>query len=135
MIAEMGFKVAAERRSRELAEEREANEDEGWLISNELRTPAFSLLKFFGKSSLQDHLQFLAFWDYGVGYPKHIIANEPRHVTFNSVGPGLRYRVGRYVDLRFDYGFQLKASGLDNDPASKKPLQDSRAHIGVQISF
>lgn len=116
-------------------EEREANEDEGWLISNELRTPSFSLGKFLGKASLEDHLQFLAFWDYGMGYPKHGIQNEPPHVTFNSVGPGLRYTVGRYVSLRFDYGWQLNASGLDNDPVTKLPRQDSRGHIGVQISF
>ena len=116
-------------------EEREANEDQGWLISNELRTPAFSLLKFVGQSHLHDRLQLLAFWDYGVGYPKHPFGTEARHTTFNSVGPGLRYVITRYLSLRFDYGWQLKASGQDNDSITHKPLQDSRGHLGVQISF
>jgi len=116
-------------------EEREANEDQRWLISNELRSQPFSLLKFFGKSNWDDHLQILGFWDYGVGEPKHIVQNEPRHVTFNSVGPGVRYNISRYFSLRFDYGWQLTSTGLDIDPVTKRRFQDSRGHIGVQVSF
>lgn len=116
-------------------EEREANEDQGWLISNEIRTPAFSLLKFVGKSNLDDRCQFLGFWDYGQGMPKDPSQNELRRVTFSSVGPGVRYNIGRYFALRFDYGWQLTASGLDDIPGTTTPRQRSRGHVGVQVSF
>jgi len=116
-------------------EEREANEDRGWLISNELRTPGFSLTRFFGKSQLNDRVQFLGFWDYGIGMPKHVQPGQEPHAKFNSVGPGVRYEISRYLALRFDYGWQLSSSGQDIDPTTKQRRQDSRGHLGVQISF
>src|SRR6185369_12015629 len=101
----------------------------------ELRTPAFSITRFLGKSKLDDRLQLLAFWDYGEGMPKHIHAGQDPHAKFSSAGPGVRYEINRYLALRFDYGWQLMPSGQDNDPVTKKPRQDSRGHLGVQISF
>jgi len=117
-------------------EEREVNTDEGWIISNELRTPAFSLLRLFGKKPRRpDQLQFLAFCDYAQGYNKVITdADLKSRYTLLSVGPGLRYIFSPHVEVRFDYGWQLETSGLDND-ANGDPRQDSRAHVGVQISF
>jgi hemolysin activation/secretion protein len=116
-------------------EEREANQDMGWLLSNELRTPALHPVRWVGKSTWQDGLQFLTFWDYGVGEPKHRNLNEDPHVVFSSVGLGLRYNLRDNLLLRFDYGWQLTASGQDNDPVTQKPKQHSRGHVGVTLTY
>jgi hemolysin activation/secretion protein len=115
-------------------DEREVNGDRGGYGNLELRTPSFSLLRAFGKSKiiqnakLVDQLQFLAFMDYGF-----VENNEPDEGETTahlwSVGGGLRYTINRYLNVRFDYGVQLRDSG---DTASD---YGSRGHLGVVLSF
>ena len=71
-------------------------------------------------------MQLLGFVDYGLGSNNHLLPDEPRSEELLSVGPGLRYTIGQWVSLRFDYGFALKniASG-----------DHGRAHVGVVISY
>lgn len=110
-------------------DEREANGDNGFLVSTEVATPPVSLTQFFGKNGLKDQLEFLGFVDYG-GVSQH----QSTPSTFNpnsnllGVGPGLRYVISPYVSVRFDYGFQLIDTGFDN-------RHNSRAHIGVLVSY
>jgi hemolysin activation/secretion protein len=90
---------------------------QGFLISNELRSPALSPLKDAGLG-VDDALQLLAFHDYGrVGYLNDQ-TNLSRRAELQSVGIGLRYSLDRYMDVRFDYGWQLErvpgASKLGN---------------------
>jgi hemolysin activation/secretion protein len=56
-----------------------------------------------------------------------LTAGEIGGTSVASVGPGLRYRIGPNLSIRFDYGFQLSSKDLDSD--------DSRAHVGVTLSF
>ena len=112
-------------------DERESNGDEGFFISNELRTPALSLLPFFTKKTvLEERLQLLGFWDYGETQNVELNPGESRHVWFSSVGAGLRYKFTQHLALRFDYGWQLIRSDahFKNEP-------DSRGHIGVVATY
>ena len=104
--------------------------DQGYFISNEIRTPPFSLLHLFSKaSSLDDQLQLLGFVDYGRNGNVKLTFDETAHIELSSVGVGLRYSLTRHFALRFDYGWQLVTTGLG--PKG----QDSRGHIGVVATY
>jgi hemolysin activation/secretion protein len=86
---------------------RVANGSDGVLASEELRSPPFSPLNWAFCKNADDSGQFLAFWDYArLSYP-HTQPKTPDHIAMESVGAGFNYVIGRYVDLRFDYGWQL----------------------------
>jgi hemolysin activation/secretion protein len=116
-------------------DEREANGDRGFVVSSEVRSPAYSVLGRNSKWKVQDQLQFLAFMDYGLAEnvdPAPSIAGNPGDTTAHlwSVGGGLRYTINRYLSFRFDYAWQLRDS---NAPVESD--YNSRAHIGVIASF
>jgi hemolysin activation/secretion protein len=112
-------------------DERESAGDRAWFISNELRTPAFSVFRFLNKSeAIDEKLQLLAFWDYGATQPKSPETSEDKYILFSSVGAGLRYSFTRHFALRFDYGWQLRDSG-----AVGASTHDSRGHIGVVATY
>ena len=111
-------------------EEREANGDQGYFFSNELRTPAVSIIHLFTqKFPWDDRVQILGFWDYGEVGNINLLSGEKPHYRFSSVGPGLRYTMSRHLSLRFDYGWQLLDSGLNPNG------QHSRGHIGVVATY
>lgn len=107
-------------------EENEAIVDEGFLLSTEIRAPAFSVLP---GDSVKDELQLLAFWDYASGRNVHLLPGEVSNIHLSSVGPGFRWSVGEHFSMRFDYGFQLRESGQGLN------LGDSRMHLGGTVSF
>ena len=109
-------------------DEREANGDEGYLVTTELRSPPISLGQLCGWEKAIDQFQFLGFWDYGVAQNLSLLPNEDPSVLLASAGPGIRYAINPYLSLRFDYGFQL----YDTRANSR---YNSRAHIGVVISY
>lgn len=109
-------------------DEREVNTDEGYIFTTELRTPDVSLGDLFGVQAYKDHLQFLGFWDYGAGYNHAPLAGEASEIPLSALGFGVRYSINSYVTVRFDYGFQLLRTGLDND-------QGSRSDLGIVISY
>ncbi len=136
-------------------EERTANGDDGWIMSNELRTPPTSLLWFLprhpaappppaagetpataapgGKppaSQYPDQLQFLCFWDYGTTHLLKPKAGEDPNVQLSSVGVGFRYVISPWFTVRFDYGLQL-----DPDPVTATSSEHSRADIAVLLSY
>jgi hemolysin activation/secretion protein len=110
-------------------EEREANGDNGFVVSNEVATPPVSIGDFFHLAKVKDQLQFLAFVDYG-GTSLHQVTPADVNPDSNllGVGPGLRYTINPYVSVRFDYGFQLLQTGLGTG-------EHSRGHVGVVISY
>jgi hemolysin activation/secretion protein len=109
-------------------EEREANGDQGWLISNELRTPSFTPTKLVSENGYGDNLQFLGFWDYGVTQNKLLMAREDPHEILSSIGLGVRYTIRENFSFRFDYGWQLNDTGLNDD-------HNGRAHLGAILRF
>jgi len=110
-------------------DEREANGDEGFLLSSELVTPPVSLGNMVGFAGATDQLQLLGFVDYG-GSSLHSPGPTQTNPNTNllGVGPGLRYNITPYMTFRFDYGFQLIKTGFDN-------RYDSRGHIGLVMSL
>lgn len=90
---------------------RTANGTQGVLASLELRSPSYSPLSQAG-SSIQDSGQVLAFFDSAFVSYQHNQTDQPKSASLESVGVGARYGIGRYLDIRFDYGWQLaKAPG------------------------
>jgi hemolysin activation/secretion protein len=109
-------------------DEREANGDEGYLFSSELRTPAISPAKDLGWIKNRDQLQFLGFFDYGVAQNNYLLPGEDPNVILESAGPGVRYSISPFLTMRADYGFQLKDTGFN-------PRYNSRLHLGIVLSY
>lgn len=106
--------------------ERTVNGDDGWIINNELRTPAFRLGNLLGKPGQPDTIQFLLFSDYGA-------ARSPEgDFDLVSVGGGLRFNISSHFQFRFDYGWQLTDKRL---PTPGGEPRDSRAHMAALLSF
>ncbi|MCP5410552.1 MAG: BamA/TamA family outer membrane protein [Alphaproteobacteria bacterium] len=85
---------------------RTANGSQGLLASVELRSPSFSPLGQLG-ASVEDSGQVLVFYDAGFVSNRYAQTGQARHATLQSVGFGVRYGIGQYLDARFDYGWQL----------------------------
>jgi len=113
-------------------QEREANGDQGWLASTEIRLPPFSLSQFFapqfGTNIANDQLQFLVFTDYGWTRNIDLLPGEDPNIYLWSVGAGFRYTLSKYVTAKLDYGWQLTDTGL-RDPEA------SRGELAVTISY
>jgi hemolysin activation/secretion protein len=110
-------------------DEREANGDHGFVLSTELRSPAYSVFGRIPKWKVADQLQFLAFTDYGMAESVDMAPGEVSSHLW-SVGGGFRYTISRYLSFRFDYGVQLRDSEA---PVSSD--YGSRAHIGIIASY
>lgn len=105
------------------------NGSKGVLISEELRAPPFSpsgLL--FGRRGIGDTMQLLAFWDYADVFDPHTQPKNPDRFELSSVGAGIHYTIGRYLDVAFDYGWQLKTP-----PGAAG--RSSRANFAITISY
>jgi hemolysin activation/secretion protein len=106
---------------------RTANGSQGLLASLELRSPSYSPLTALG-TGVADSGQLLAFFDSGFVSYLHGQTNLPRHATLQSIGFGARYGIGRYLDVSFDYGWQLKA-------APGEPHPGNLANISITIAY
>ena len=111
-------------------DERVVTGDNGWIISNELRTPPIQFLReVFHVQSVEDQMQFLAFCDYGavrlVDPQKDDGLNPDRNLV--GVGAGMRWMIARNFSFRFDYGFPLTNKSINK--------HDSRANVGLLLSF
>jgi hemolysin activation/secretion protein len=110
-------------------EEREANGDNGFILSNELHTRAFSAAKWIGMANGHDRLELLGFVDYGEASNHRLLPGEDRHRVLASVGGGLRWSVAPYLTVRADYGTQLVKSGVSDG------RRERRAHVGVVVAY
>lgn len=104
--------------------------DEGLQLNVELRSPDFMLGRIYGDDRYESRLQFLAFYDFGWAYNKDKFPNEEKRTYLESVGGGVRYRMGTHVNVRFDYGHQLRI--LDGGIGGG---DHGRIHLGVLVSF
>jgi len=91
-------------------DERTANGDNGFLISEELYSPSFDLSKILIKGGIRDQTQVLGFWDYGDVSINHPSPGQQSTMKLESVGVGLRYGLQGYITARLDYGWQLLKS-------------------------
>ena len=81
---------------------RVANGSQGFLLSQEFRSPSFSLLGHPLPNRIADQAQLLVFFDYGDVHERPAAAGTPDHFVLAGTGAGLRYSVSRFVDLRLD---------------------------------
>jgi hemolysin activation/secretion protein len=108
---------------------REVNADTGVIVSVELRSPEISVWKIAGKPDLDNKVQFLTFWDYGNAVNKDTYPGENKSNQLQSVGVGMRYRLGNYVSFRMDYGWRL------SNPHNTTFNDNGRFHIGVLVAY
>ena len=102
--------------------------DRGFLLKNEFQTCSWHLIT---KKKVKDDLHFLAFLDMGFTGSADKNVNKTNNAFLVSVGPGVRYMIQDHVNIRMDYGVQLKSlSELRLDRAGH-----GRFHTGVFISF
>ncbi len=103
-------------------EEREANGDDGFVLVNELHAPALHL-------TAGDNLDPLVFIDYGLVASHDRLSGEPTRLTLASAGLGFRYNLRGNLNLRADYGWQLKDSGVSDG------RRNSRGHVSVVLAY
>ena len=104
--------------------------DKGWIVSNELRAPAFSITALTGGNNpWNDRIQFFVFHDIGRVWSIVPQFNEDASTTLASAGAGFHYTVDRYVDLRFDWGWQLTHIRFDPRPLGQ------RGDVSLVVSF
>ncbi|MEI9991652.1 MAG: ShlB/FhaC/HecB family hemolysin secretion/activation protein [Rhizomicrobium sp.] len=90
---------------------RKVNGSNGAVGSIELRSPSISLLSMVLPRA-RDQLQLLAFYDAGWVAYRNDQPYQPRNASLQSAGVGARYTISRFIDARFDDGWQLqKAPG------------------------
>lgn len=107
---------------------RVVNSDEGLILNNELRAPAFRVLAHLGLRRLQDQLQFLGFYDYGSARNRHRLSGEAKSTALSGVGAGARYSISGHFSFRADYGWQLRNVEV-------KRAYASRFHLGLILSY
>lgn len=83
-------------------------------------------LTFFKK--LKDELTFLAFIDYGWGYNYKAFDGIKKTAMLAGIGPGVRYTINPYLNVRVDYGFKLHHVKFDNNDLGKW-------HVAVTASY
>lgn len=93
---------------------RAANGSQGMLASFELRSPSYNPLHRLN-AEIEDSAQLLLFYDTGFVSHIHSQTGSAKSASLQSIGFGVNYDIGRYLDLRFDYGRQLtKVPGAPN---------------------
>jgi hemolysin activation/secretion protein len=97
--------------------------DNGVCINGELRSRPWS---FFTRA--KDALTLLAFIDYGWGYNYHAFDGIKKAAILWGAGPGLRYRIPPYLDIRVDYGFKLHHVKFDDNNLGMW-------HVGATLSY
>ena len=102
--------------------------DRGFLLKNEVHTCPWH---FFKNKKFKDDLHFLAFIDLGYTASADKSVNKTSSAFLMSLGPGLRYMIKDYVNVRIDYGVQLKSL---SELRVGKPGH-GRFHSGIFISF
>ena len=113
-------------------DEREANGDRGLILLQDITTPPVSPSSYF-KKEWGDQLTGRIFWGYSDVSVKQINATTLNpHISMMSVGTGFRYNVGTNVSFRFDYGWQLKDSGVSS---LTRRTDNSRGHFALSVSY
>ncbi len=85
--------------------------DNGFQLTNELRAPTLgaAAMRAWGLNSEQHQFVPFVFVDYGAGWNN--APNNTARMTMVTVGPGFTYQFGRYMSVRFTFGFPVRQSG------------------------
>jgi len=109
-------------------DERTANGDNGYLLSEEIHSPSFDFSKTLLRSGMGDQTQVLGFWDYGDVSVRQPSPGQQSTTKLESVGVGLRYGWKDYVTTRLDYGWQLlKAPGA--------ATEGEFGHVSITLAY
>lgn len=101
----------------------------GVLFSQELRLPAFGLMKLIDRTSkLGDALQLGVFFDYAHLNQIDPIPNIQNRVILASTGFNAHYSASRYLDVQFDLGWRLKR-------VMAAPTRGAFGHVSVTVGF
>lgn len=97
--------------------------DNAICMNFELRSRPLSLTRH-----AHDALTFLGFLDYGWGYNYHPFEGISKSAILLGIGPGFRYRIDPYLEIRFDYGFKLHPVNFDDNKLGM-------VHVGVTLGY
>ena len=116
-------------------DQRSSNGDNGYLGNVEIRTPPISIWQLAGAGEALDQLVLLGFLDYGqvLQYSNDTTTSVNSHLM--SVGPGLRYNIGPYFNVRFDWGFQLQQAPPGTTGGSGGRSGDSQAVLSATLAY
>ena len=116
-------------------DQRSSNGDNAYLGNIEIRTPPISIWQLAGAGEALDQLVFLGFLDYGqvLQYSSDTITSVNSHLM--SVGPGLRYNIGPYFNVRFDWGFQLQQAPPGTTGGSGGRAGTSQAVLSATLAY
>ncbi|MCB1108624.1 MAG: ShlB/FhaC/HecB family hemolysin secretion/activation protein [Chlamydiia bacterium] len=111
-------------------DQRDVNTDNGVLLSGQIMTPPMPLFTYRKPEKiLRDQLQFLWFFDYGLGWNNNRLPEEPHSFWLGGVGPGLRYNWGTYLTVRLDWGIKLHKLDFTKDTSF------SRVDFGLLLAY
>lgn len=105
--------------------ERQLNGDMGLIVNSEIRTPSLSL---FPSKKINDSLQFIAFFDYGLASIYKTLLFEEKNRNLIGYGPGIRYELNPFFTARFDWGFK----GIKDDLYGGG---NSQIHFSVNLNY
>jgi len=116
-------------------DQRSANGDNAYLGNIEIRTPPISFWQIAGAGEAVDQFIFLVFLDYGqvLQYSSDTTTSQNWHLM--SVGPGLRYNIGPYFNVRFDWGFQLQQAPPGTTGGVGGPAGSSQAVLSATLAY
>lgn len=116
-------------------DQRSANGDNAYLGNIEIRTPPISFWQIAGAGEAVDQFIFLVFLDYGqvLQYSSDTTTSQNWHLM--SVGPGLRYNIGPYFNVRFDWGFQLQQAPPGTTGGVGGPAGSSQAVVSATLAY
>ena len=116
-------------------DQRSANGDNAYLFNLELRSPGISFGQQLEQYDFPDQLVLLGFFDYG--QVLQVSSDTTTSVNWNlaSVGPGLRYSIGPWFQVRFDWGFQLKQAPPGTTGGTGGRAGTSQAVLSASLAY
>jgi hemolysin activation/secretion protein len=95
--------------------------DQGWVLNQELRLPAFNVkVPFTPKKWPVLNTQLFTFFDYGKVTNKHPLASNFYFPPMMSTGLGIRILSAGYCNVLANYGWQLYKTFVNGEPSSHK---------------
>lgn len=116
-------------------DQRSANGDNAYLVNCECRSPGISFGQEFGGGEFPDQLVLLGFFDYGRVLQVNSDTTTSVNWTLASVGPGLRYSIGPWFHLRFDWGFQLMQAPPGTTGGTGGRAGNSQAVLSASLAY
>jgi len=116
-------------------DQRAANGDNAYLFNVELRSPGISFGREWGDGEFPDQLVLLGFFDYGQVLQVSSDTTTSVNWTLASVGPGLRYSIGPWFQVRFDWGFQLKQAPPGTTGGTGGRAGTSQAVLSASLAY